>query len=74
MKNINRKVRLTNITNREKRRNLINAVLPDVRKLVEKYDLAAVQGALKNLYENRKAEKELKEAEQKVEALRKKIG
>jgi hypothetical protein len=41
-----------------------------VKRLVAKYDLAAVQAALKDLYENRKAEKELKEAEAKVQALR----
>ena len=58
----------------EKRREMKNAVLPAVRKLVAQYDLPSVQAAVKVLYENRKAEKELRDAEAKVEALKKKLA
>ena len=61
-------------TNLEKRRKLLATVLPEVRKLVSKYDLASVQGAVKTLYNERQAEKELRMAEAKVEALKKKLG
>ena len=62
------------MSNLEKRRKMMHEALPEVRKIVAKYDLASVQSALKSLYDNRKAEKELAEAEAKVLALRKKIG
>ena len=71
MKSNKKVVRKSNL---EKRREMKAEALPEVRKLVAKYDLASVQAAVKDLYENRKAEKELKEAEAKVLALRKKIG
>jgi N-methylhydantoinase B/oxoprolinase/acetone carboxylase alpha subunit len=53
---------------------MISAALPEVRKLVAKYDLASVNAAIKSLYENRKAERELREAEEKVAALKKKLS
>lgn len=60
--------------NLEKRRALSAAVLPEVRKLVQKYDLASVQAAVKSLYENRRAEKELADAEARVASLKKRLG
>ena len=60
-------------TNLEKRRKLANQVLPYVRKLVKKYDLSAVNSAIKMIYDERLAEKELQKAEEKVEALKNKI-
>jgi len=71
MKTNKKVVRMSNL---EKRRKMMHEALPEVRKIVAKYDLASVQSALKSLYDNRKAEKELAEAEAKVLALRKKIG
>lgn len=56
------------------RRNLSSKALPEVRKLVNKYDLASVQSAVKAMYDERKAAKELKEAEAKVQALKNKLS
>lgn len=71
MKKSTKTVRVNNV---QKRRALLASALPEVRKLVAKYDLASVQAAVKTLYENRQAERELKEAEKKVAELRKKLG
>lgn len=49
-----------------------NALI-EIKKLVSKYDLASVQNAVKQLYDERKANKELQEAEAKVQALKKKL-
>lgn len=68
------KKKIVKKSNLEKRRELAAATLPEVRKLVKKYDLAAVQAAVKALYDNRRAEKELADAEAKVEALKRKLG
>ena len=57
MKNIKR------ITNRERRQALAKQVFPDVRKLVLKFDLAAVHNAVKAIYDERTAQKELLKAE-----------
>lgn len=64
---------INKISNLQKRRNLAMAALPEVRKLVAKYDLASVQSAVKNLYENRKAESELRAAEKKVIELKNRL-
>jgi len=61
-------------TNLQVRRSLVDAALVDVRKLVKKYDLPSVNSAVKVLYDERKADKELRDAEAKVAALRKKRG
>ncbi len=66
--------KVVRVSNLQKRRALIAAVLPDVRKLVRKYDLSIVHAAVKQLYEQRAAEKELLDAERKVSALKKKLG
>lgn len=58
----------------ERRRSLIQSALPDVRRLVAKYDLAAVQSAVKVLYDERKADVALRAAEAKVAELRKRVG
>jgi hypothetical protein len=59
MKSTKKIVRTSNL---QKHRKMISAALPEVRKLVAKYDLASVNAAIKSLYENRKAERELREA------------
>lgn len=59
---------------REKRQSLKARVLPELRKLVYKYDLAAVQGAVKALYDERKAQKELLAAEKNVAELKRKLN
>jgi len=61
-------------TNLQKRRELIAQAIPEVRKLVKKYDLASVQAAIKSLYDERKAEKALKDAEAKVVALKSRLS
>ena len=61
-------------TNRQVRRDLAASALVDVRKIVKKFDLPAVQAAVKALYDERKAAKELEKAEKKVAELRKKLG
>lgn len=61
-------------SNLEVRRDLIKRALPEVKKLVAKYDLASVQSAVKVLYENRRAEQELRAAEKKAADLRKRLG
>lgn len=61
-------------TAREVRRELAGAALVEVRKIVKKFDLPAVQAAVKALYDERNAAKELREAEAKVALLRKKLG
>ena len=61
-------------TNREIRHNMARNVLPSIRKLVLKFDLPAVQHAVKILYDERAAAKELKKAEQKVLDLKKKLS
>jgi len=71
MKTNKKVVRYTNL---EKRRAMTRNALPEVRKIVAKYDLAAVQSAVKSLYDNRKAERELEKAEQKVEELKRRLG
>lgn len=62
------------ITKREQRRSLANAALPEVRKLVAKFDLAAVNNAIKAIYSERVAANELKKAEIRVQELKKKLG
>lgn len=62
------------ITYREKRQIIHKDVLPEVRKLVAKFDLASVQSAVKTMYEERKAQNELKAAERKVEELKRKVS
>lgn len=71
MKTTKKFVRMSNL---DKHRKMIAAALPEVRKLVAKYDLSAVNAAVKNLYDNRKAERELAAAEAKVNALKRKLG
>lgn len=58
----------------QQRQAMAKNVLPKVRKLVNEFDLPAVNRAVKMLYEERQAERELKEAEKKAEELRKKLG
>jgi len=62
------------ITRLEIRQNMRTNVLPHVRKLVKMFDLPSVQGALKVLYEERTAARQLKEAEKKVAELKKKLS
>lgn len=50
------------------------SALVEIRKIVKKFDLPAVQNAVKQLYDERKAQNELKKAEAKVALLRKKLG
>jgi len=57
----------------EEHRARIRAVLPAVRKLVADYDLPSVQAAVKTLYEERKAARELAAAEKRVAELKKKV-
>jgi len=71
MKNNKKTNRITNLA---KRRLMMKEALPEVRKLVAKYDLASVQAAVKSLYDNRRAEQELKSAELKVAELKRKLG
>jgi hypothetical protein len=66
--------RVYQVSNLEKRRKLLATALPEVRKLVSRYDLASIQGAVKTLYNERQADKELRLAEAKVEALKKKLS
>ena len=61
------------ITKQETRRNMRANVLPAIRKLVTQFDLASVQSAVKVLYDERAATRELEKAEAKVEALKKKL-
>ncbi len=70
----NKKVTVIRKSNLEKRREMARLALIEVKKLVAKYDLAAVQNAVKSLYDERKANKELMEAEAKVNALKRKLG
>jgi hypothetical protein len=56
------------------RRELITNALPKVRALVKQYDLSSVNSAVKAIYEEKKAEKTLREAEAKVAALKSKLG
>lgn len=58
----------------EVRQKMAYQALPEVRKLVAKYDLPAVQNAVNALYDERKASKELRDAELKVLSLKKKLG
>lgn len=60
--------------NRKVRQSLVAKALPDVKKLVNRYDLASVNSAVKALYEEKKADKELKDAEAKVAQLKSKLG
>ncbi len=62
------------ISTLEKRRALLASAIPEVRKLVRKYDLPAVQSAVRALYEERSAAKQLREAEAEVAALKRKLG
>lgn len=68
------KKKIIRTTNVERRRALALAVLPSVRKLVRKFDLAAVQAAVKAIYLERTAERELHEAEKRVQTLKNKLG
>jgi hypothetical protein len=61
------------ISLREKRQGLKMAVLPEVRKLVGKSDLAAVGAALNAIRDERKAQRALRIAEAKVEELKRKL-
>lgn len=74
MKEIKKVAKKASKTNLQHRREMIADALPEVRKLVAKYDLAAVQHAVKILYDNRKAERELAQAEAKVQALKNKLA
>lgn len=58
----------------EVRRELAAGALGDIRKLMKKYDLAAVQAAVKMLYDEKAAQRKLKEAEANVQALKRKLG
>lgn len=69
-----KKTKIVHTTLREKRHKILASVLPEVRKLVNKYDLAGVQAAVKVIYSERIAEKELKKAEEKVLALKRKLS
>ena len=62
------------VTRLEERRNLAKGALPLVRKLVEKFDLASVNNAVKMIYDERTAERNLKNAEAQVAALKKKLS
>jgi len=62
------------ITTREMRRSLASKALPEVRKLVAKFDLPSVNNAVKMIYAERVAANELKKAEQKVQELQRKLG
>lgn len=62
------------LTKRDFQRARIQKCLLRVRGIVKDYDLAAVQGALKLLYEERKAARELQEAERQVEKLKKQLS
>ncbi len=59
---------------RDKRQMLRAQALPEVRKMVSKYDLASVQAAVKVLYEERTAQKQLEFAERKVAELKSKLS
>ena len=59
---------------RQVRRDLISEALPKVRALVKQYDLGSINSAVKAMYDERKAEKALKDAEAKVAALKNKLG
>lgn len=61
-------------TNRDIRREMCSQAVPEVRKLVKRFDLASVQSAVKALYNEKAAEKELDAAEKKVAALKKTLG
>lgn len=69
-----KKNKIVRPSNLEKRRTMATNALPAVRKLVSMFDLASIQSAVKALYDERKAGKELKEAEAKVAALKNKLG
>lgn len=69
-----KKIKFVRPSNLQKRRALVSNALPEVRKLVSRFDLASVQAAIKSLYDERKAEKELKDAEAKVMALKNKLS
>jgi len=60
-------------TKADVQRSLAKAALPGVKKLVSQFGLAAVNNAVRTLYAERTAEKELRAAEQKVAELKKKI-
>ena len=61
-------------TNREVRSGLAKAALPYVRKLVKRFDLAAVNKAVFMLYEEQRAAAKLRSAEQEVEKLKRQLG
>lgn len=61
-------------TRQQKRQALRTNALPAIRQLVKRFDLPAVQAAVKMLYDERRAEKELHDAERKVESLKRKLG
>lgn len=61
-------------TNRDARRELAAGALVEIRKLVKKFDLPSVQNAVKQLYDERAAQKALIDAEAKVQSLKKKLG
>ena len=68
------KKHITLPTRLEKRRAMALNVLPAIRQLVKRFDLAAVQAAVKVLYTERQAEADLKKAEAKVLSLKKTLG
>lgn len=57
-----------------KKRTISKALLASIRSLVKKNGLGEVNRAIKSLYDERKAEKELVEAERKVQALKRRMG
>lgn len=61
-------------TNLESRRILAKNALPEVRKLVAKFDLPSVQHAVKMMYDERSAAKALRDAEAKVIELKRKLA
>lgn len=61
-------------TRLEKRRALVKNAMPEVKKLVAKYDRAAIQNCLNQLRDYEKTVKELERAEAKAAELRRKVG
>ena len=57
----------------EARRLAVKEALPEVRTLVKKFDLSVIKKAVNDINDERKAEVELKEAQDKVANLKSKL-
>jgi len=68
-----KKVKRTRLTNLEKRQAIRNAAMPQVKKLVRKYDRAAIQACLNQLRDYEQKTKRLAEVKKEVEKLEKEI-